>query len=81
MKTLFSVVLITLVASLAAQDAKEPTSLPKRSFTEKDLFNFVWVANPELSPDGTRAAFTRVTVDEKKIGYETSTWTVASGSI
>jgi len=78
MKTLFSVVLITLVASLAAQDAKEPTSLPKRSLTEKDLFNFVWVANPELSPDGTRAAFTRVTVDEKKIGYETSIWTVAT---
>ncbi len=67
-----------LIASLAigaclwAQDAK-----PKRAITEKDLFAFVWVANPQLSPDGKRVAFTRVNVDEKRTGYETSIWTVA----
>lgn len=49
--------------------------------TEKDLFNFVWIADPQVSPDGSRAAFTRVVTDEKHAGYETSIWIVAtSGS-
>jgi dipeptidyl aminopeptidase/acylaminoacyl peptidase len=50
----------------------------KRPITEKDLFRFTWIANPELSPDGSRVAFTRVIVDEKRFGYETSIWTVAT---
>jgi dipeptidyl aminopeptidase/acylaminoacyl peptidase len=77
MKTRLSVVIIMLVASLAAQDATQPVGSQKRSVTEKDLFDFVWVANPQLSPDGARVAFTRVTVDEKRTGYETSIWIAA----
>src|SRR6476619_3113074 len=50
----------------------------KRPITERDLFNFTWVADPELSPDGSRVAFTRVVVDDKRTGYETSIWTVAT---
>jgi dipeptidyl aminopeptidase/acylaminoacyl peptidase len=49
----------------------------KRNITEKDLFNFVWIADPQLSPDGSRVAFVRVTVNEKKDGYSTAIWTVA----
>jgi dipeptidyl aminopeptidase/acylaminoacyl peptidase len=49
-----------------------------RPITEKDLFAFVWNANPQVSPDGSRVAFTRVVVDEKKTGYETSIWTVGT---
>ena len=53
----------------------------KRVITEKDLFDFVWIANPQVSPDGARVAFTRVNVDAKRTGYETSIWTVStSGS-
>jgi len=78
MKTLLSVVIVLVVASLAAQGVTEPAGLHKRSVTEKDLFDFVWVADPELSPDGTRVAFTRVSVDEKRTGYETSIWTAAA---
>ncbi len=74
MKTLLSLVIITMAVSLAAQDAPPPAGLQKRLLTEKDLFDFVWVANPQVSPDGTRVAFTRVTVDEKRTGYETSIW-------
>ncbi len=55
-----------------------PAQQAKRSITEKDIFDFVWVANPQLSPDGGRVAFTRVTVDEKRTGYETSIWTVST---
>src|SRR5215469_1830222 len=78
MKTLLSVVIFLVVASLAAQGVTEPAGLHERTVSEKDLFDFVWVANPELSPDGTRVAFTRVGVDEKRTGYETSIWTAAA---
>jgi dipeptidyl aminopeptidase/acylaminoacyl peptidase len=78
MKSLLPVVIILILASLAVQGVTEPAGLQKRSLTEKDLFDFVWIANPELSPDGTRVAFTRVSVDEKRTGYETSIWTVAA---
>jgi dipeptidyl aminopeptidase/acylaminoacyl peptidase len=78
-----SVVIISLAmaAALAAQNSTPPAVSQKRAITEKDLFDFIWVANPQLSPDGSRVAFTRVNVDEKRTGYETSIWTVAtSGS-
>jgi len=48
----------------------------KRNITEKDLFNFVWIGDVQVSPDGSRVAFVRVTVNEKKEGYNTSIWTV-----
>src|SRR5437899_5318583 len=48
----------------------------KRPITEKDLFDFVWIGDPQISPDGSRIAFVRVTVNEKKEGYNTSIWSV-----
>jgi dipeptidyl aminopeptidase/acylaminoacyl peptidase len=48
----------------------------KRNITEKDLFNFVWTGDAQVSPDGARVAFVRVTVNEKKEGYNTSIWIV-----
>jgi dipeptidyl aminopeptidase/acylaminoacyl peptidase len=50
----------------------------KRNVTEKDLWDFVWIGDPQVSPDGSRVAFVRVTVNEKKEGYNTSIWTVAT---
>ena len=75
MKNLHFVVLIATMSFLA--QAAEPATSHKRPITEKDLFDFVWVANPELSPDGTRVAFTRVNCDQKRTGYETSIWVAA----
>src|SRR5207248_11174683 len=77
MKTRFSVVVILslTVTSLVAQEST-PASSTKHAITEKDLFGFIWVADPQLSPDGSRVAFTRVNVDEKRTSYETSIWTV-----
>ena len=71
----FAIVTSLSASFLSAQAAATPA---KRSITEKDIFDFVWVANPQLSPDGSRVAFTRVTVDEKRTGYETSIWTVST---
>jgi dipeptidyl aminopeptidase/acylaminoacyl peptidase len=48
----------------------------KRAITEKDLFQFYWIGDPQLSPDGSQVAFVRITVDEKREGYETSLWSV-----
>src|SRR6516165_4382988 len=72
-----SVLIIAMVSSLGAQNAPDTASSPKRAITDKDLFDFIWVANPQVSPDGSRVAFTRVNVDEKRTGYETSIWAVA----
>src|SRR6267378_745098 len=47
-----------------------------RNIPEKDLWDFVWIGDPQVSPDGSRVAFVRVTVNEKKEGYKTSIWSV-----
>jgi dipeptidyl aminopeptidase/acylaminoacyl peptidase len=74
-------VVLTIATSLAAQNSNPQPSGAKRAITEKDLFNFVWIGDPQISPDGSRAVFTRVVTDEKRTGYETSIWMVAtSGS-
>jgi dipeptidyl aminopeptidase/acylaminoacyl peptidase len=80
MKFRYTVVIISLaiVTSLVVRNSNAQAGSQKRSITEKDLFDFIWVANPQLSPDGSRVAFTRVNVDEKRTGYETSIWTVAT---
>ena len=68
-------VLLLIVASFAA-----PALAQKRNITEKDLFNFVWIGDPQLSPDGSRVAFVRVTVNDKKDSYNTAIWTVETAS-
>jgi len=79
MRFRFAVVVASLglVGSLGAQSTAPPGQSETRAISEKDLFDFIWVANPQISPDGTWAAFTRVNVDEKRTGYETSIWTAA----
>src|ERR1700675_3509196 len=76
-----TIILLATATSLAAQNSTPQPGAAKRAITEKDLFNFVWIANPQVSPDGARVVFTRVVTDEKRTGYETSIWMVsASGS-
>src|SRR5438874_8543996 len=60
---------LLLLAAIAAQ---------ARVITEKDIFRFQWIGDPQVSPDGSQVAFVRVTVDEKKDTYATSIWTVAT---
>jgi dipeptidyl aminopeptidase/acylaminoacyl peptidase len=50
----------------------------RRPITEQDLFRFVWVADPQISPDGSQVAFVRVTIDEKKDDYATQLWIAQS---
>jgi dipeptidyl aminopeptidase/acylaminoacyl peptidase len=51
-----------------------PAAADRRGVTETDLFKFVWVADPQIAPDGSQVAFVRVTVDQKKEGYDTAVW-------
>jgi dipeptidyl aminopeptidase/acylaminoacyl peptidase len=63
-----------IVVAVVLACAAAPAAAQKRGITEKDLFKFVWVADPQISPDGSHVAFVRVTVDEKKDQYETGIW-------
>ncbi|MEY2504702.1 MAG: hypothetical protein QOG27_982, partial [Verrucomicrobiota bacterium] len=69
--------LLFFLFSIAAA-ALPLSAAEKRNITEKDLFDFVWVGDAQVSPDGARVAFVRVTVNEKKEGYNTSIWMVAT---
>ncbi|HYA98145.1 MAG TPA: S9 family peptidase, partial [Methylomirabilota bacterium] len=48
----------------------------KRPITEKDLLEFNWIGDPQVSPDDSRVVFVKVSVNEKKDGYDTSLWSV-----
>jgi dipeptidyl aminopeptidase/acylaminoacyl peptidase len=74
---------LTVLAALllAAPFAAHSASAAKRHITETDLFKFVWIADPQISPDGSQVVFVRVTVNDKKDGYDTALWIVpADGS-
>jgi dipeptidyl aminopeptidase/acylaminoacyl peptidase len=43
---------------------------------ETDLLRLTWLADPQISPDGRRIAFVRVTVDTEADGYKTNLWTI-----
>jgi dipeptidyl aminopeptidase/acylaminoacyl peptidase len=73
-----TIIVLAIVTPLAAQNSSPQATAAKRAITEKDLFSFVWIADPQVSPDGSRAVFTRVVTEEKRTGYETSIWMVAT---
>ena len=70
-RNLFLTILLLIAVSAGA-----------RVITEKDLFAFRWVGDPQISPDGSQVAFVQVSIDEKTDAYQTSIWSVptAAGS-
>src|SRR6201987_4979253 len=58
-----TVVCLLLTSALFAQ---------KRNITEKDIFEFTWIGDTQLSPDGSRAAYVQTTVNAKRDGYDTA---------
>ena len=64
------------LAVAAVLVAAVPALAQKRPITEQDLFAFVWVADPQISPDGSEVVFVRVTADERKDTYDTQLWIV-----
>ena len=77
MRRLPTVFLVLPCLALLAP-APGPLAAGKRPITEQDLFRFVWIADPQISPDGSRVAFVRAHVNDKKEGYETEIWMVST---
>ena len=59
--------LLTIAAALSAA---------KRPITENDLYAFKWVADPQISPDGSQVVYTLATVTDKHDNYATALWMV-----
>ena len=70
---------VLLLGALAVAPA---LAKPTRSITEKDIFGFTWIADPQISPDGAQLVFVKVTASEKNDNYESSLWKVpAAGGV
>ncbi|HTT01422.1 MAG TPA: S9 family peptidase [Steroidobacteraceae bacterium] len=52
----------------------------QRAITDRDLYDFVWVADPQVASDGGRVAFVRVTVNDDREGYDTAIWSVSTSA-
>ena len=68
-----------VLACVLALGPAVPGAQGKRFITEHDLFKFTWIADPQISPDGSTVAFVRVTVNEKENRYETALFAVPAG--
>jgi dipeptidyl aminopeptidase/acylaminoacyl peptidase len=71
--------LLTISLIIALNIAAFSLAADKRAITEMDLFKFVWIADPQISPDGSRVAFVRVWVNQKADRYDSALWIVPTG--
>jgi pyruvate/2-oxoglutarate/acetoin dehydrogenase E1 component len=65
---------LTLVSTAVALAVGAADAQERRPITETDLYDFVWIADPQMSPDGSKVVFTRVVVNDKRDDYESSLW-------
>src|SRR5262244_1132690 len=72
-----SILIIALIAASTSSSAS--SSAQKRAITETDLFKFVWIADPQISPDGSRVALVRVWVNQKAVRYDSALWVAPTG--
>src|SRR5262245_59670323 len=71
--SVFVVAVAATVSLLAVPGAQS-----RRPIAEQDLLKFVWIADPQMSPDGRQVAFVRVVVNDKTDDYDTSLWIVST---
>jgi dipeptidyl aminopeptidase/acylaminoacyl peptidase len=68
------VVFALVAASLPCNFAADS----KRLITAQDLYSFQWIADPQISPDGSQIAYTHVTVAAKHDGYDSALWIISA---
>src|SRR5262245_9481404 len=69
---------LTALACLIAAVAAAPHAQSRRLITGKERVRFTWIADPQISPDGSTVAFVRVVVNEKDNRYETALYAAPS---
>ena len=70
----------TFLLALGLATALVASAQSKRLIRETDIYDFHWIADARISPDGGRIAYTLINVNAKHDGYETTLWMVpASG--
>ena len=65
-----------LALALLSAALAPPATAARRLMRDDDLLHFTWVADPQLSPDGSQVAFTRVTIDSVADDYVTRIFVV-----
>jgi dipeptidyl aminopeptidase/acylaminoacyl peptidase len=65
-----------VAACLLTSVALPARQLDPRGITEIDLLAFTWVADAQISPDGSTIAFVKVVVNERDNRYETAIYAV-----
>src|SRR5215813_15307767 len=73
-RRIFAMLAVLLVAALVVPASFRAAE--KRMITETDLFKFVWAADPQISPDGSRIVFVRIWVNQKADRYDSALWIV-----
>ncbi len=66
--------LLCVLGSLFLAVGTRSETQTKRNITETDLYQFHWIGDTQVAPDGSRVAFVRVDVTPDHKGYTTSLW-------
>jgi dipeptidyl aminopeptidase/acylaminoacyl peptidase len=64
--------------ALLALTALVASAQQKRMIRDTDIYQFHWLADPQISPDGNEVVYTQVNVNAKHTGYESALWLVAT---
>ena len=60
------------------EDIDGQSQAAKRAISEMDLFDFVWIGDPQISPDGSQVVFYRAVPNQERSGYDGAIWIVAT---
>ena len=71
MRSRFAPALLIALSLAGAVHAED-----RRPIRETDLLDFTWIADPQISPDGSAVAFVRVVVNRAEDTYESAIWVV-----
>ena len=58
------------------EDIDGQSQAAKRAISERDLFDFVWIGDPQISPDGSQVVFYRVAPNQQRTDYDGAIWMV-----